>query len=404
MHHHGHYGRHDESRSEHWGAGRHRRGRFGGLVSADGTAWARGGMDPDDMRAGRMLAQGDLRLIALSFIAEEPRHGYEIIKLVEEKTADWYSPSPGIVYPTLTYLEEAGYVTASTEGAKKLYAITEEGRAYLKANRDVVDVVLARLSALGERVSRWRRDRAASATAAARCRRWSKPPSIICANRRQAARRRRRSRSASGRNPRPHRDGIAAEITLIRVITRLAAVPISPTRPACARARAGCRCPSAGPECGAGPETSEQLEQQRRLRPLLARQHAADQPLLDGELHPLRETHRQAYAAFDGLEIASSPAGLQRRRQPVGGGDRILHRHVDADTADRRHRMRGIADAQQTRPPPFFSRSTATLKSLMSSQLFSWPMRSARNGDISTTPSRNASSPVALTSSIPPLG
>ena len=76
---------------------------------------------------------------------------------VEEKTSDWYSPSPGIVYPTLTYLEEAGYVTASTEGAKKLYAITAEGRVYLEANRDVVDAVLDRLSALGERISRWRR-------------------------------------------------------------------------------------------------------------------------------------------------------------------------------------------------------------------------------------------------------
>ena len=86
---------------------------------------------------------------ATALIAEEPRHGYEIIKLVEEKTSDWYSPSPGIVYPTLTYLEEAGYVTASTEGAKKLYAITAEGRVYLEANRDVVDAVLDRLSALG---------------------------------------------------------------------------------------------------------------------------------------------------------------------------------------------------------------------------------------------------------------
>ena len=62
----------------------------------------------DMMRARRMLAQGDLRLIALALIAEAPRHGYEIIKLLEEKTGDWYSPSPGIVYPTLTYLEEAG--------------------------------------------------------------------------------------------------------------------------------------------------------------------------------------------------------------------------------------------------------------------------------------------------------
>jgi len=114
-------------------------------------------MNPDDMRAGRMLAQGDLRLVALALIAQAPRHGYEIIKLVEEKTGDWYSPSPGIVYPTLTYLEEAGYVTSSSEGAKKLYTITDEGRGYLDTNRDLADVVLDRLAALGERVNRWRR-------------------------------------------------------------------------------------------------------------------------------------------------------------------------------------------------------------------------------------------------------
>ncbi len=149
-----------ESYGEHWGAGRHRRhGRFGGFGFGHGMGGRSGrGMDPDDMRAGRMLAHGDLRLIALSLIAEQPRHGYEIIKLLEEKTSDWYSPSPGIVYPTLTYLEEAGYVTGSTEGAKKLYAITEDGRAYLKSNQDVVDAVLDRLTAIGERVSRWRRD------------------------------------------------------------------------------------------------------------------------------------------------------------------------------------------------------------------------------------------------------
>ncbi len=146
-----------ESYGGKWGAGRHRRGRFYGFGGRHGTG-GRGGMDPDDMRAGRMLAQGDLRLIALALIAEAPRHGYEIIKLVEEKTADWYSPSPGIVYPTLTYLEEAGYVGVSTEGSKKLYTITEDGRAYLTANRDLVDAVLDRLTALGERVSRWRRD------------------------------------------------------------------------------------------------------------------------------------------------------------------------------------------------------------------------------------------------------
>src|ERR1700691_6440321 len=154
---HRHCGHSDETHGGRWAAGRHhRRGRFGG----PGFGGRRGGFGEggeDLMRARRMLAQGGLRLIALSFIAEAPRHGYEIIKLLEEKTADWYSPSPGIVYPTLTYLEEAGYVTASTEVSKKLYAITEEGRAYLAANRDVVDAVLDRLNALGERVGRWRR-------------------------------------------------------------------------------------------------------------------------------------------------------------------------------------------------------------------------------------------------------
>jgi DNA-binding PadR family transcriptional regulator len=149
-HHHGHWGH------EKWGAGRHQRGRFG--FGGKHGKWGFSGRDPEDwMRAKRMLAQGDLRLIALALIADAPRHGYEIIKLLEEKTADWYSPSPGIVYPTLTYLEEAGYVTASTEGSKKLYAITDEGRSYLESNRDLVDVVLDRLAALGERVNRWRR-------------------------------------------------------------------------------------------------------------------------------------------------------------------------------------------------------------------------------------------------------
>jgi DNA-binding PadR family transcriptional regulator len=119
----------------------------------------RHGMGGDDMmRAGRMLAQGDLRLIALALIAEQPRHGYEIMKVLEDKTSGWYSPSPGIVYPTLTFLEETGYVTAQADGAKKLYTITGEGRAHLEENRDFVDAVLARLAAIGEKVAR-RRER-----------------------------------------------------------------------------------------------------------------------------------------------------------------------------------------------------------------------------------------------------
>src|ERR1700741_4146887 len=144
-----HFGGED---GEHRGAGRgrHRRHGFG--------FGGRPGMGGGDMiRAGRMLATVDLRLIALALIAEQPRHGYEIIKVLEEKTSDWYSPSPGIVYPTLTYLEEVGYVTSQSEGAKKLYTITAEGRAPLGANRDLADPLLDRLAAIGERVARWRR-------------------------------------------------------------------------------------------------------------------------------------------------------------------------------------------------------------------------------------------------------
>jgi DNA-binding PadR family transcriptional regulator len=104
-----------------------------------------------------MLAQGDLKLLALALIAEQPRHGYELIKLIEEKTHGAYSPSPGVVYPTLTFLEEAGYVTAESEGAKKRYTITEEGRAHLEENRDIADMVLARLAAIGEKLAHMRR-------------------------------------------------------------------------------------------------------------------------------------------------------------------------------------------------------------------------------------------------------
>ena len=151
--------RHFETDRGQWAMARRRRFGGHGFGGYGFGRHGRGGgeMGPEDLRTGRMLAQGDLRLIALALIAEEPRYGYEIIKLVEEKTADWYSPSPGIVYPTLTYLEEAGYVTASSEGAKKLYTITEEGRAYLAEHRDLADVVFQRLAAAGERIARIRR-------------------------------------------------------------------------------------------------------------------------------------------------------------------------------------------------------------------------------------------------------
>lgn len=99
------------------------------------------------MRLGRMFDHGDLRLVVLQLIAEKPRHGYEIIKAIEERLAGAYSPSPGVVYPTLTLLEEMGYaVPGAAEGSKKPYEITDEGRAHLEASKPAVDAILARMA------------------------------------------------------------------------------------------------------------------------------------------------------------------------------------------------------------------------------------------------------------------
>ena len=110
----------------------------------------------DTFRVGKMLASGDLRLVALYLIERQPRHGYDLIKAIEEKSQGFYSPSPGIVYPALTFLEEAGYVTSAAEGNKKLYTITEEGRAHLSSNREAIQATLDFLEKAGEQIKKWR--------------------------------------------------------------------------------------------------------------------------------------------------------------------------------------------------------------------------------------------------------
>jgi DNA-binding PadR family transcriptional regulator len=109
-----------------------------------------------NFRVGRMLASGDLRLVALYLIEQQPRHGYDLIKAVEERSNGVYSPSPGIVYPALTFLEEAGYVTSSADGNKKLYTITDAGRAHLSDNREAVARTLDFLARTGEQMNRFR--------------------------------------------------------------------------------------------------------------------------------------------------------------------------------------------------------------------------------------------------------
>jgi DNA-binding PadR family transcriptional regulator len=100
------------------------------------------------MRPERVFEQGDLRLVLLKLIAEQPRHGYELIKAVEDSVGGAYSPSPGVVYPTLTLLEELGYAKAQEEGGKKLYAITAEGQAFLDTQAAAVSTLFERIAAI----------------------------------------------------------------------------------------------------------------------------------------------------------------------------------------------------------------------------------------------------------------
>jgi DNA-binding PadR family transcriptional regulator len=162
MHHHGNdrFDRMHRAQDRAWtrfeAMGRRFGGGWGGPRGGGGFGdW--GGFG-DSLRIGRMLASGDLRLIALYFIEQQPRHGYDLIKAVEERTKGIYSPSPGVIYPALTFLEEAGYVTSTSEGNKRLYTITDDGKAHLADNREAVDGTLAHLGRIGEQFARMRQN------------------------------------------------------------------------------------------------------------------------------------------------------------------------------------------------------------------------------------------------------
>src|ERR1700732_2965748 len=114
-------------------------GHFGGFGAPFGHG---GGCGGRGFFGGRKLGSGELQLVILALLEERPRHGYEIIKALEETSKGFYAPSPGMVYPALTYLEEVGYATVAAEGVKKLYQVTDEGRAYLAQNRATVDAIL----------------------------------------------------------------------------------------------------------------------------------------------------------------------------------------------------------------------------------------------------------------------
>lgn len=93
-----------------------------------------------------MFGSGELRLVLLKLIADEPRHGYDLIRAIEELTGGDYAPSPGVVYPTLTMLTDMGLIEeAAAEGSRKAFSATKEGRAHLEENKDEVDSLFERL-------------------------------------------------------------------------------------------------------------------------------------------------------------------------------------------------------------------------------------------------------------------
>lgn len=127
----------------------HSHGGFGhGPFRGGWRSHGRGGFGG---REGRMFDGGELRLVILAMIAEKPRYGYEVIKELGERVGGDYSPSPGVVYPTLTMLEEMGYAATSQDPqGRKLYAVTGEGEKVLADNKAEIDAIFARFGASDE--------------------------------------------------------------------------------------------------------------------------------------------------------------------------------------------------------------------------------------------------------------
>jgi DNA-binding PadR family transcriptional regulator len=145
--HHGRHGRDDQDFRFAFAMGRHGgRHRFG---RGGHGFFGRGG---DDFPGARRLSSQDLQLVILALLAEKPAHGYELIKIIEERSDGFYTPSPGVIYPALTYLEEVGHASVAQDGGRKLYSITPQGKAFLAEQRGTADAILQALSRIGRRM------------------------------------------------------------------------------------------------------------------------------------------------------------------------------------------------------------------------------------------------------------
>ena len=139
--------RHGHGRGEGMGRG------FGGM---GGGGFGRGMGGPGGGgRRGRVFDSAELRLVLLKLIADQARHGYDLIKAIEERTGGGYAPSPGVIYPTLTLLEEMGLIDeVHSEGAKKRFAITAEGEAHLAIHAEQTAALFAKLDGMAENAAK----------------------------------------------------------------------------------------------------------------------------------------------------------------------------------------------------------------------------------------------------------
>jgi DNA-binding PadR family transcriptional regulator len=153
-HHHHHHEGHEAFIREAIGRRGSERGFGRGFGRSFGDDEGHGDGMGGRFRGGRVFGHGDLKLILLALIAEQPRHGYELIRTIEEMFDGAYAPSPGAVYPTLTLLEELGHASVASGDGKKLYTITAEGNAFLAANKEAVDAVMARMESTAKMFAR----------------------------------------------------------------------------------------------------------------------------------------------------------------------------------------------------------------------------------------------------------
>ena len=128
--------------------GRHNRhGRDGA------GGFGRGFMGDGGIPSARRISAADLQLLLLALLAEQPAHGYELIRMLEERSGGFYTPSPGMIYPALTYLEEIGHADVSQDGNRKLYTLTDAGRTELAAKREQATLILDALARIGARMA-----------------------------------------------------------------------------------------------------------------------------------------------------------------------------------------------------------------------------------------------------------